>query len=84
MATAGTWIRDPNPVVVKIAKPKSRPSSGEEEITINEGFLEKDETDSAIKIRDEAFPVSGMIRVSQDGSIFSAVISRDQADLSCK
>ena len=80
MATAGTWIRDPNPVVVEIAKPKSRPSSGEEEIIINEGYPEEDE----IKIRDEVFNVSGMMRVNQDGSIFAAVGTHDQTDLSCK
>ena len=77
-----TWVRDPNPVVVEIAKPKSHQASSEEDeiIIINEGYPEKDE----IQIRDEVFSVSGMMRVNQDGSIFAARGTQNKEDLSCK
>ena len=77
-----TWIRDPNPVVVEIAKQKSHPSEEDEIIIINEGFPKPE--DEEIKIRDEVFKVSGVMRVDQDGNIFAVRGTRDQTDLSCK
>lgn len=79
-----TWIRDPNPVVLEIAKPKShQPSSEEDEIIIiNEGYSRREQDE--IQIRDEVFSVSGMMRVNQNGSIFAARGTHDQTDLSCK
>ena len=75
------WIRDPKPVVVEIARPVRPPSSDNDEIIIiNEGYPEQDE----IEINNEAFNVSGMMRVTQDGSIFAGRSTRDQTDLSCK
>lgn len=75
------WVRDPKPVVVEVAKPKAHPTSDEDEIIIiEEGFPQEDE----IKINDEAFNLSGIMRVNSDGSIFAARGGNDPKDPSCK
>ena len=67
--------------MVESAKPKSHPSSDDEEtVIINEGFPKKDE----IQIRGEVFNICDMMRVNQDGSIFAARSTHDQTDFSCK
>ena len=79
------WIRDPKPVVVEIAMPvrppPGPPSSDKDEIIIiNEGYSEQDE----IKSNDKVFSVSGMMCVTEDGSVFAGRGTRNQTDLSCK
>ena len=73
---------DPKPVVLEIARPAKSPSSDEDEIIIiNQGYpTEQDE----ITINDEVYNVSGMMRVTKDGSVYAGNSTDDPRDLSCK
>ena len=71
---------DPKPVVLEIARPAKSPSS-DKVIIINQGYpTEQDE----ITINDEVYNVSGMMRVTKDGSVYAGNITDDPRDLSCK
>jgi len=69
---------DPKPVVVEIAKPRS----GDDKIVIvNQGYPAEQDV---IKINDEVYNVSGMMRVDRDGSIYAGKKTDDPTNLSCK
>ena len=74
---------DPKPVVLEIAKPAKPRGSDDDKIAIilNQGYpVEQD----VIKINDEVYNVSGMMRVAQDGSIYAGNKTDDPKNLSCK
>jgi len=77
-----TVVRDPKPVIVEFAKPKSQPTGGEEVVIIdNESFpAERDE----INVNNETLSIFGKMRVKPDGSIVVAKPEDAYDPASCK
>ena len=80
IASAARLIRDPKPVMVQLATPKSQPSSdnkagdGDEQIIIvNEAYFKDDSNE--ITIGNEAFKISGTTVCARKGRSYCCLCS---------